>query len=172
MLREHLSSGPEASALVTRGPHDGFGGPHSRSGLRQSKRTYCEHCKKLGHTKDTWWTLHGKPADRKPRHPNKAHSHQASTETQADKTPSEIRQSSSSVGFNSNQLTKLYELFLISKPLVSLLLLCPLVLWPTKVPFWQHLAPCLILLPGLLTLVHLIIWLILNIYFLHTFPVR
>ena len=67
MLREHLSSGPEASALVNRGPHDGFGGLHSGLGLRQSKRTYCEHCKKLGHTKDTCWTLHGKPADRKPR---------------------------------------------------------------------------------------------------------
>ena len=60
MLREHLSSGPEASALVICGPHSG-------SGPRQSKRTYCEHCKKLGHTKDTCWTLHGKPADRKPR---------------------------------------------------------------------------------------------------------
>ncbi|RVW25308.1 putative mitochondrial protein [Vitis vinifera] len=46
MLREHLSSGPEASALVICGPHSG-------SGPRQSKRTYCEHCKKLGHTKDT-----------------------------------------------------------------------------------------------------------------------
>ena len=63
MLREHLLSGPEASALVTRGPHAGFGGPHFGSGPRQSKRTYCEHCKKLGHTKDTCWTLHGKPAD-------------------------------------------------------------------------------------------------------------
>ena len=102
MLREHLSSGPEASALVNRGPHDGFGGPHSGSGPRQSRRTYCEHCKKLCHTKDTCWTLHGKPTDWKPRQPNKAHSHQASTETQADKTPTEIRQSTSSVGFNSN----------------------------------------------------------------------
>ena len=55
-----LSFGPEASALLTRGPH----GPHVAAGrgphaagssgpsLRQSKRTYCEHCKKLGHTKD------------------------------------------------------------------------------------------------------------------------
>ena len=44
----------------------------------------------MGHTKDTCWTLHGKPADWKPRQPNKAHSHQASTETQVDKTPIEI----------------------------------------------------------------------------------
>ena len=46
MLREYLNSGPEASALVTRGPH-------TRSSPRQSKRTYCEHCKKTDHTKDT-----------------------------------------------------------------------------------------------------------------------
>ena len=122
MLREHLTSGPEAPALVTRGPHAGFG-------PRQSKRTYCEHCKKMGHTKDTCWTLHGKPADWKPRQPNKAHSHQASTETRVDKTLTENHQLASSVGFNFDQLAKLYEFFfLISKPLVSLLLLCPLVL--------------------------------------------
>ena len=89
MLREHLSSRPKASALITRGPHAGSGGPHSGSGPRQSKRTYCEHCKKLGHTKDTCWTLHGKPADWKPKQPNKAYGHQASTETQANKTPTE-----------------------------------------------------------------------------------
>ena len=83
MLQEHLTSGPEASTLVTCGPHAG-------SSPRQCKRTYCEHCKKPGHTKDTCWTLHGKPADWKPRQPNKAHSHQASTETQVDKTPIEI----------------------------------------------------------------------------------
>ena len=110
-----LSFGPEASALLTRGPRARSSGPHAAgsNGLspRQSKRTYCEHCKKLGHTKDTCWTLHGKPADWKARQPNKAHSHQASTETQADKTPTEIRQSTSSVGFNSDQLAKLYELF-------------------------------------------------------------
>ncbi|KAL6311483.1 hypothetical protein AAG906_025584 [Vitis piasezkii] len=38
LLREYLTSGPEASALVTRGPH-------ARSSPRQSKRTYCEHLK-------------------------------------------------------------------------------------------------------------------------------
>ena len=95
MLWEHLTFGPEASALVTRGPH-------ARSRSRQSKRTYCEHCKKTGHSKDTCWTLHDKPTDWKPRQPNKAHSHQASSETQADKTPPEICQLTSSVGFNSD----------------------------------------------------------------------
>ena len=105
-----LSFGPEASALLSRGPHVGSSGPHAArsigphygSGPRQSKRTYCEHCKKLGHAKDTCWTLHGKPTNWKPRQPNKAHSHQASSETQADKTPPEICQLTSSVGFNSD----------------------------------------------------------------------
>ena len=104
MLQEHLTSGPEASTLVTHGPH-------ARSGPRQSKRTYCEHCKKTDHTKDTCQTLHGKPADSKPKQPNKAHSHRAFTVTQADKTPTKNHQSASSVGFNSDQLAKLYELF-------------------------------------------------------------
>ena len=107
-----LSFGLEGSALLTHGPHATVASrphatvasrPHaagtSGPSPRQSKRTYCEHCKKLGHTKDTCWALHGKPADWKPRQP-KAHSHQASTETQADKTPIEICQSTSSLGFN------------------------------------------------------------------------
>ena len=113
-----LSFGPEGSALLSRGPHGPHAvvgpGPHavgsSGPSPRHSKRTYCEHCKKLGHTKDTCWALHGKPANWKPKQP-KAHSHQASTETQADKTPTEICQSTSSLGFNSDQLVKLYELF-------------------------------------------------------------
>ena len=46
-----------------------------------------------------------------PDSPIKAHSHQASTETQTNKTPTEIHQSASSVGFNSDQLAKLYEFF-------------------------------------------------------------
>ncbi|KAL6343242.1 hypothetical protein AAG906_022158 [Vitis piasezkii] len=99
MLREYLMTRPKASALVTRGPHIGSSGSHAGSSPRQSKRAYCEHCKKMGHTKDTCWTLHGKPTDWKPRQPNKAHSHQASTETQADKTPTEIHQSTSSLNF-------------------------------------------------------------------------
>ena len=64
----------------------------------------------MGHTKDTCWTLHGKPVDWKPKQPNKAHGHQASTETQTDKTPIENHQSASSVRLNSDQLAKLYEL--------------------------------------------------------------
>ena len=53
MLREHLTSGPEASVLITCGSHAGSDGPHVGPGPRQSKRAYCEHCKKIDHTKDT-----------------------------------------------------------------------------------------------------------------------
>ncbi|KAJ9682803.1 hypothetical protein PVL29_018680 [Vitis rotundifolia] len=86
------SFGPEGSTLLTYGPHGPYGpnattrrGPHAAASgphaigtsgpsPRQSKRTYCEHCKKLGHIKDTCWPLHGKPTDWKPRQP-KAQSH-------------------------------------------------------------------------------------------------
>ncbi|RVW83721.1 Retrovirus-related Pol polyprotein from transposon RE1 [Vitis vinifera] len=61
-----LSFGPEGSALLSRGPHGPHAvvgpGPHavgsSGPSPRHSKRTYCEHCKKLSHTKDTCWALH------------------------------------------------------------------------------------------------------------------
>ena len=67
-----LSFGREGSTLLTHGPPAVVGrGPHAAGSSgpspRQSKRTYCEHCKKLGHTKDTCWALHGKPVYWKPR---------------------------------------------------------------------------------------------------------
>ncbi|RVW36141.1 Retrovirus-related Pol polyprotein from transposon RE1 [Vitis vinifera] len=64
-----LSFGPEASTLLTRGPHGPHAaagrGPHARSSgshaagssgpsPRQSKRTYCEHCKKPIIGEDDW----------------------------------------------------------------------------------------------------------------------
>ena len=65
--------------------------------------------------------------DWKPRQTNKAHSHQASTETQEDKTPTENHQSASSVGLIPTSLQNYMSFFLMSKPLVNLLQLCPLV---------------------------------------------
>ncbi|XP_073290971.1 uncharacterized protein [Primulina huaijiensis] len=44
---------------------------HVASQAQQHKkprgRPWCEHCRKPGHTKETCWKLHGKPADWKPR---------------------------------------------------------------------------------------------------------
>lgn len=63
----------EKSALVSCGPHTGSGpvvtrGPNTGPGSnQQKKRSWCDHCKKLGHSKDVCWKLHGKPADWKPK---------------------------------------------------------------------------------------------------------
>ncbi|KAK4254159.1 hypothetical protein QN277_020331 [Acacia crassicarpa] len=58
MLQNHSAvATPEVSALTARS-----------SNPRGSKnQLFCDHCKRSGHTKDTCWDLHGKPADWKPR---------------------------------------------------------------------------------------------------------
>ncbi|KAL5803343.1 hypothetical protein ACOSQ4_031648 [Xanthoceras sorbifolium] len=53
------ASSTEASALVVKNMH--FSIQH-RGG-----RPWCIHCKRPGHTKETWWKIHGKPADWKPK---------------------------------------------------------------------------------------------------------
>ena len=128
MLREHLTSRPEASTLVTHGPHAG-------SSPRQSKRTYCGHCKKMV-TLKTFARLYmaslriGSP-DRqiKPiviRPPPKP---------RQTKHPQKIISQLLVWGLISTNLRNYMSFFLISKSLVSLLPLFPLVLWPKKVPF-------------------------------------
>ncbi|KAL4560354.1 hypothetical protein LXL04_032504 [Taraxacum kok-saghyz] len=54
----------EGSALATRFPSN----PKSGTGPSQKKtgRPWCDHCKRPGHTKETCWKIHGKPADWKP----------------------------------------------------------------------------------------------------------
>lgn len=53
MLRSQ-STNIEGSAIVERGPP-------------KKGRGWCDHCKCLGHTKETCWVLHRKPTDLKPR---------------------------------------------------------------------------------------------------------
>ncbi|KAL5563644.1 hypothetical protein UlMin_033391 [Ulmus minor] len=59
MMSDNLSTSTvEGSALYT---HNSSQDNKSRKG-----RPWCEHCKKPGHTKETCWKIHGKPADWKP----------------------------------------------------------------------------------------------------------
>ena len=52
---------PESLALVVRG------NPYNNNDNRPKKgRPWCDHCRRSGHTKDTCWKIHGKPADWKP----------------------------------------------------------------------------------------------------------
>lgn len=52
----------DQSALTTQRSSNG----NDSRGTRRD-RPWCSHCSKLGHTKETCWRLHGKPADWKPR---------------------------------------------------------------------------------------------------------
>ena len=55
----------EGSALAAREPP-----ANTNSENRQKKgRPWCDHCRKLGHSRENWWKIHGKPADWKPSKP-------------------------------------------------------------------------------------------------------
>ena len=60
MIPDSKSAQSEGSALATHysGNPQGYG--YTKSG---KARPQCTHCSKLGHTKETCWQLHGKPAD-------------------------------------------------------------------------------------------------------------
>ncbi|KAL5851107.1 hypothetical protein ACOSQ3_006225 [Xanthoceras sorbifolium] len=57
----NLTAG-EGSALAVRGPQV----HHADENRPRKGRPWCDHCHKHGHSKDTCWKLHGKPADWKP----------------------------------------------------------------------------------------------------------
>ena len=54
----------QSSALTARGFQ-----PNSSDNRGKKGRAWCEHCRKPGHTRDTCWKIHGKPADWKPSRP-------------------------------------------------------------------------------------------------------
>ncbi|RVW23088.1 hypothetical protein CK203_099976 [Vitis vinifera] len=54
----------ENSALVARGTQS-----NNNNHQTKKNRPWCDHCRKPGHTKETCWHLHGKPADWKPSRP-------------------------------------------------------------------------------------------------------
>ena len=55
----------EPSALAARGPQF-----NNNDNQRRKGAPWCEHCRKLGHTKETCWKINGKPADWKPSRPS------------------------------------------------------------------------------------------------------
>lgn len=66
----------ESSALAARGSQNQPSNNQSRKG----GRPWCDHCRKLGHTKETCWKIHEKPADWKP---SRAHGDKKSRGNQA-----------------------------------------------------------------------------------------
>ncbi|XP_062108063.1 uncharacterized protein LOC133818951 [Humulus lupulus] len=62
MMGFPLAAETEQSALAARRPNNG----DDSRGTRRD-RPWCTHCSKVGHTKETCWKIHGKPADWKPR---------------------------------------------------------------------------------------------------------
>ncbi|XP_073064583.1 uncharacterized protein [Primulina eburnea] len=68
--RKVIMGGPaiqisEGSALVVETESQAYAANAPRM-----SRPYCDHYRKLGHTKDTCWKIHGKPPDWKPRDQN------------------------------------------------------------------------------------------------------
>ncbi|KAH7657630.1 RNA-directed DNA polymerase protein [Dioscorea alata] len=81
----------EGSALAVKGQFlNSFCGGHqhqhgSNTTQRRGNCPWCEHCKKLGHTKEVCWKIHGKPANWQPssnRSFQASHGNVAATENQ------------------------------------------------------------------------------------------
>ena len=62
---------PESYALVSKGVDSDNDG---------CKKSWCEHCKKPWHTKETCWKLHGKPGNWKLKSKRDGHAYQATVE--------------------------------------------------------------------------------------------
>lgn len=61
---QNSSKTPENSALATHRTQSNYN--HSQTKMN---RPWCNHCRKPGHTKETCWHLHSKPAGWKPSRP-------------------------------------------------------------------------------------------------------
>ena len=58
MTDNHTTSAVEGSTLYTHNC--------SQNNKPRKGRPWCDHCKKLGHMKETCWKIYGKPTDWKP----------------------------------------------------------------------------------------------------------
>lgn len=59
-----IASMENQSALAAQGVHH-----HSNENRLKKKKPWCDHCQRTGHTNETCWKIHGKPAHRKPSKP-------------------------------------------------------------------------------------------------------
>ncbi|CAJ2679170.1 unnamed protein product [Trifolium pratense] len=92
----------EQSALAARGVHNHAGDNR----LKNTKRLWCDYCQRFGHTRDTCWKIHGKPADWKPS------KHTRDKESRGNHVSSEEgSHASQSSPFNQEQLEALQKMF-------------------------------------------------------------
>ncbi|RVW75579.1 Retrovirus-related Pol polyprotein from transposon RE1 [Vitis vinifera] len=93
----------ENSALVARGTQS-----NNNNHQTKKNRPWCDHCRKPGHTKETCWHLHGKPADWKPSRPQQNREGRGYTATAEEDTSG----TSSNPGpFSKEQLEALQKMF-------------------------------------------------------------
>ncbi|XP_059630495.1 uncharacterized protein LOC132273551 [Cornus florida] len=62
MGNQNIVAPTESSAIVSRGVNS-----TGNDNQNNKNRPRCDHCHKTGHTRDTCWKIHGKPADWKPK---------------------------------------------------------------------------------------------------------
>ena len=86
-----MPSPQDASALVAHDETRSFVAKGAYNNNKQKKnRPYCEHCKRPGHTRDTCWVIHDKPADWKPSRYSKEHEPQANAATTNPFSPEQL----------------------------------------------------------------------------------
>ena len=86
--------------------------PANRSNGEQWKRLWCDHCNCTGHTRDTCWKIHGKPANWTPRRQPEGRGFQAQTSTSDPNINFNKSEGfeSATIRLNKEQIEQLYKL--------------------------------------------------------------
>ena len=100
---QNSSKNLENSALVARGTQS-----NNNNHQTKKNRPWCDHCRKPGHTKETCWHLHGKPADWKPSRPQQNREGRGYTAATEEDTSGTI---SNPGPFSKEQLEALQKMF-------------------------------------------------------------
>ena len=105
MLRSSSSQpNSEGSALAVKGQYTNAsrGGQPNTSNQKRNNRPWCDQCKKLGHTKETCWKLHDKPANWQPSRPNQ--------NNQVNISAAETQKTEDTTPFNKEQMEMLQKM--------------------------------------------------------------